>query len=115
MSPVGHWPARDAHWSGYVAVLWGKPPPASGTLSLHSTGLWQFSDCNSSRLLRLAHVWPAFAWVTLSFRPEGEPEAKRLELTVWKAGMPRAAWCALRVNVARQAAMPGRALERGIQ
>ncbi|MGP1616006.1 MAG: hypothetical protein ACTS5Y_13245, partial [Pollutimonas bauzanensis] len=85
----------------------------AGTLSLRDCGLWEVALSGTRKTMYLTHAWPAFAWITLRFQDADASERQRpLELVVWRAGVPRRAWRALRVHIAGQAARPVRILRK---
>ena len=115
MSPVRQWPVCPKRGAGVAGILMKRPRPQH-TLSLLASGHWVLSGPDRTSGLRLAHAWPAFAWMTLRFH-EREPTARRpLELTIKKRGLPDDAWRELRICVARQLALPAaRAQEQPAQ
>ncbi|NYT59747.1 hypothetical protein H0A65_12530 [Alcaligenaceae bacterium] len=89
-----------------------KRPGPQHTLSLLDSGLWKLSGPDSASGLRLAHAWPAFAWMTLRFHKSDTAPRHSLELTIKKRGLPDDAWRELRICVARQLALPPRSTHK---
>lgn len=70
--------------------------------------MWTLADAEGMQRLRLAHAWPAFAWMTLRFHTQDMVGADALELTISKHGLTDSAWRELRICVARQLALSPR-------
>lgn len=138
MSLSRHWPVRPTRQAALFNALTRRQHHYSGTLTLHANGLWQ-ADPAIQGYLRLAWVWQTPAWLTLRFhsvqddvevsmsQPDvlhasstatlagaGASRAPRgrVDLVIWKHSLAGTAWCSLRTQVARQAAMPRRALKK---
>ena len=74
--------------------------------------MWALDEAGSTQDLRLAHAWPAFAWMTLRFHVQKASGADALELTISKRGLTDDAWRELRICVARQLALSPRAAHK---
>ncbi|MCC2595152.1 hypothetical protein LKR43_02240 [Pusillimonas sp. MFBS29] len=107
VSPVRQWPVCPARRAGLAGVLTRSTQPQH-TLSLLDSGLWSLDGPDGAPDLRLAHAWPAFAWMTLRFHKSDTAACRPLELTIKKRGLPDGAWRELRICVARQQALPTR-------
>lgn len=138
MSLPRHWPVRSTRQAVLFNVLTRRQHHYSGTLTLHASGLWQ-ADAVTQGYLRLARVWQTPVWLTLRFyavpdsakvptppsrvsRAYSAPVSagtgalrvpqSRVDLVIWKHSLAGSAWRSLRTQVARQAAMPRRALKK---
>lgn len=111
MTPLRQWPVS------YVPKDDMRLP---GVLQLSSDGDWEIHAGGHHHRLRLLRAWPSFAWFGLSFALAPDQHhyhqrrsfATRVKLSVWRHRVSVPAWRALHVLVARQAAMPARALRK---
>jgi len=90
----------------------GAPARQERILRLHPCGRWSLTHGETAGLLDLAHVWHAYAWLSLRFTDPAQPEAGPIYITCWKFAMSPQDWRELCVCVARQLAMPGRAFSK---
>ncbi|TEA78517.1 hypothetical protein [Allopusillimonas ginsengisoli] len=110
--PRYRWEIRHTRLLAFLRMLGRKPFPFAGILSLHESGFWEL-DPGQRGVLRLAHAWLAPAWVTLRFqRADPDAPAAHCDLSIWKSSLSGPDWRQLRLQVARQAAMPERALNK---
>jgi len=79
---------------------------------VHASGLWECSPgpAEQAFLAHAEHAWFGPAWLTL--RLCHATTGIRRDICVWRASMPPDDWRALRCQVLRQAAMPGRTLTK---
>ena len=113
MSPVRQWPvSRQRHATGKPGIRWPRRARRQ-QLTLSSAGQWALLDeSNNSQPVHLLHAWPAFAWMTLRFHSPVSASGSPFELTINKSGLGESAWRELRICVARQLAMPQRAVQK---
>ena len=91
---------------------WAQPGCDRPVLRLYPCGRWRLGQDEDAGLLDLAHVWHAYAWLSLRFLDPARPESGPINVTFWKFAMSAQDWRELCVCVARQLAMPGRALSK---
>jgi hypothetical protein len=106
---------RKGLWATVVRKLHApseQPGCDRAVLRLYACGRWRLGRDEAAGLLDLAHVWHAYAWLSLRFLDPARPESGPIEVTCWKFAMSAQDWRELCVCVARQLAMPGRALSK---
>lgn len=109
MAATGQWPIRRTHWTDLAGAVLGRPLPGQGTLVLRADGCWMATSHGQDRVLHLVHAWQAWAWLTLRLDDDPPAAAPSVQVTIWKAAVPEAAWRQLCLAVARQLALPRRA------
>src|SRR3546814_18588500 len=107
------WPVCRHRGAGLPGACCRPRPARKKILSLQASGLWALTGVQSTQGLRLAHAWPAFAWMTLRFHNQDPADAEALELTISKRGLTDDAWRVFRICVARQLALPQRPAYQG--
>jgi len=108
------WHLRRSRRTTLLRCLGRRPLPFAGIVSLHVSGRWSLAPDGRDRY-QLAHFWDAGLWLTLRFHMPEDGVAGirgRRDISLWKFCLPEADWRMLRIQVARQAAMPGRALNK---